>query len=570
MKILVLSLLRIGDVIMAAPVLRGLRDKYPEAQIHLVVNSQFTGIGALLPYVDRVIPFERELLQKGLGDANIPIFESYKRLELLLESLNAEQFDCAINLTHNRLSAWMMSLIDARIKTGLCFDPQGRVSFGSNWFRYLNHQVDAEGSEVFHFSDVFRFALELDWESESATESTLIETSNGRAEADQVLQALNSQNIIAVQPLTSDVKKNWGVHNFSSTIEFISKRYPQAEFVILGAPFERETLQPFVDELHAKKINAHLAILSLEGAFSLLKSSKLLLTGDTSIKHLACAAGTRVVEICVGSSDPFRTGAYRHGSVIIRSRETCSPCPHSKACYRERHACAERIPAEAVALISGEAFEGRLFQLRAVAEEFAEEIEVLRVEARVSGYWAAYSVLEPLTEESLSRWIDLTCRKLWLTGGDGRGEGVPRLGTEILRLSRLLRTIHPGTSSIEWRHLFADMERQIQVVEGRINGFKVGLEYLKGCYEDPRKMREFVRGLISLRERIRHSPLLKSFRVGLDNVIEDDVSPAFTRFRRIMDLVLEIERRTAIYLRLLRGLTGQFSSPQGKRGMEKS
>lgn len=571
MKILILSLLRIGDVIMAAPALRGLRDRYPDARIHLLINSQFVGIGSLLPYIDRIIPFEREKMQRGLGDANIPVFESYERLESLVDTLNAEKFDWAINLTHNRLSARLMSLIDAKIKTGLCFDAQGRVSFGSNWFYYLNQQVDADGHEVFHFSDVFRFALDLDWERDGAVNAVLVESERGRAEADEVLKDLNSRNVIAVQPLTSDEKKNWGVRNFSAVIELLANRYPQTTFVVVGAPFEREKLQPFVEELEAKKINARLAILSLEGAFSLLKSSRMLLTGDTSIKHLACAAGTRVLEVCVGSSDPFRTGSYRHGSVIIRSREACAPCPHSSVCHRESHACAERIPAEAVALIAGEVYEGRMFQLRAIAEEYVEQIEVLRVEARVSGYWAAYSVLEPLTEEAVARWIDLTCRKLWFTGGiEIKTDGVSRLGTETLRLFRLLKTIHPRASEIEWRHLFSDMERQLQVVVGRINSFKVGLEYLKGCYEDPRRMREFVRGLISLRERIRHSPILRSFKEGLDSVIEDDVSPPFTRFRRIINLVTEMERRTQIHLRLLRGLSGQFSTSEGKRGMEKS
>jgi hypothetical protein len=164
-------------------------------------------------------------------------------------------------------------------------------------------------------------------------------------------------------------------------------------------------------------------------------------------------------------------------------------------------------------------------------------------------------VLEPFAEETISRWIDLSCRKLWLAGaGHRQASHEIQFGTETLRLARLLKSVHPEVSQIEWRHLLADFERQAQTVEGRINGFKVGLQYLKGGYEDSRKMREFVRGLISFRERIRHFPLLKSFKIALDQVIDDDVSPAFTRFRRMNDLVVEIERRTDIYLRLIRGL----------------
>ena len=567
MKILVLSLLRIGDIVLSAPVLRGLRERYPDAEIHLLLNSQFAQVGALMPYIDRVIPFERERLQKGLGDAAVPVFESFDRLNDLVDDLGSEKYDWLINLTHNRLSGWLMSLIDCKSKTGLCFDAQGRASFGSSWFRYLNFQVDADGPEVFHFTDVFRFALGIEEDGDSSP--FLLETESGKREAAEFLRELTgaSADLVAVQPLTSDAKKNWGADRFVETIELIARANPRATFAILGAPFEKTQLEPLIAALEEKGVAASLAILSFEGAYSLLKSAKILLTGDTSIKHLACAARTPVVEVSLGSSDPYRTGAYFQGSVVVQSRESCAPCPHSKPCHRESHACAERIPVEAVAMAAGEVLAGRSFQLRAIADEFSDQIDILRVELRAAGYWTAYSVLEPFAEESIARWLDLSCRKIWLTGAwEADASRTSRMGTEILRLSNLLKTIHPEVSPIEWRHLLADFEKQAQMVEGRINGFKVGIDYLKGCYEDPRKMRDFVRGLITFRDRIRHSPFLRSFKMSLDQAIEDDISPAFTRFRRIVDLVGEIETRTEIHLRLIRGLM-QVSGTE--KGIEK-
>lgn len=564
MKILVLSLLRVGDIVLSAPVLRGLRNRHPEAEIHLVINAQFEQIAPLMPYIDRVIPFDRNKLQQGLGDIAVPVFDSYERLSELIDSLNAETYEWSINLTHSRLSGWLMSLIDAKTKTGLTFDAQGRASFGSSWFRYLNHQVDSEGPEVFHFTDVFRFALGL--EDEPLGPPALVETEKGRAEAEKFLESFEgARNFVGVQPLTSDTKKDWGLEKFTETIASVARTRPDTAFAILGAPFEREKLVPLVDSLKEIGVRADLAILSFEGAFSLLRRSKLLLTGDTSIKHLACAARVPVIEVSLGSSDAYRTGAYFQGSVIIQSREACAPCPHSKPCHRASHACAERIPVDAVSMITSEILENRNFQLKTIAEEYTEQIEVLRVEMRTSGFWAAYSVLEPFAEETIGRWIDLTCRKLWLTGA-AESSGTSLLGTETVRLAGLLEKIHPEVSPVEWRHLLADFERQAQMVEGRIHGFKVGLQFLKGCYEDPKKMREFTRGLIAFRDRIRHSPLLRSFKSALDQAIEDDISPAFTRFRRMSDLVFEIERRTDIHLRLIRGLL-QVSGAE--RGMEK-
>ncbi len=56
MKILVLSLLRLGDIIQQEPLLRALRAKHPEAQIHLLVNRQFAQVEKLMQgLVDRYI-----------------------------------------------------------------------------------------------------------------------------------------------------------------------------------------------------------------------------------------------------------------------------------------------------------------------------------------------------------------------------------------------------------------------------------------------------------------------------------------------------------------------------------
>ena len=560
MKILVMSLLRIGDIVLAAPVLRGLREKHPQAEIHLLINSQFKAITPLIPYIDKTIPFDREGLQKGLGSATAPMFGSYDRLDGFLENLDTENYDWVINLTHSRLSGWLMSLLSAKQKTGLCLDGEGRASFGSSWFRYLNSQVDVDGSEVFHFTDVFRFALGLD--DDDMSRPALCETDSGHREADGFLAGSASGGMIVVQALTSDPKKDWSLAKMADAITQTARVHPASEFAILGAPFEKDRLVPLVDRLVERGVRARLAILSFEGAFSLLKRSKLLITLDTSIKHLACAARTPVVEISIGSSDYHRTGAYLQGSIILQSKEACAPCTHSKACHRESHACSERLPSDVVAMVASEVLAGRAFQLKTIAEEYRDEVEILRVESRVSGYWAAYSVLEPFAEASVARWVDLACRKVWLEtqGSDPKALGT---GTEILRLARLLRSIHPDVSETDWRHLLSELEQQAMTVEGRLNGFKVGLQYLRGCYEDPRKLRDYVRQLIAFRDRIRHSPLLRSYKAALDPLIEDDISPAFTRYKRMVETVAEIEKRTEISLRILRGLNGEIVEPKG-------
>ncbi len=556
MKILVVSLLRVGDVIMSANVLRDLRSKYPQAQIDLLVNAQCASVAPLLKTVNRVLEFDRAGLQRGLGDASVPFFESYEKLSGLLDEIESQSYDVAINLTQNRMSGWLMGLIEAKERIGLVLDHDGRGVFGSNWFRYLNQQIDLESNEVFHFNDIFRFALGLD--DAKSRLPALEETANGQSEANKILESLASRKLICVQALSSDIKKDWGLDRFKNALTAVAARHPDVSFAILAAPFEIERLEPFVSALNDNGVSAVLAVTSFEGAFSLLKKSELLVTLDTSLKHLAAAAGTRLVEICVGSSDPYRTGADLNGAIIVKSKEGCAPCAHATPCHRTQHFCAKRISADAVAAIVSEVYSNRKFQLRLIADEYKSDLEVLRVDRTSLGFWTAPLINEALSEASVGRWLDLVCRKIWLQGSKISHETV---GSEMLRVSRFFRAHYPTAADYEWKLIFENFERRAMEIEGRINGFKSGIRYLHGTFEDQKRMKEFVKGLIGFKEKIRTSPLFASFRRSLDLVIDDQMSPAFTRLRHIVEVVGEIETRTSIHLRILRAVGPQIENP---------
>ena len=550
-KILVISLLRLGDIIMSTPVLRGLRERQPEAEIHLLINGQFAQITEMIPYVDKVVHFDRNELQRGLGEGDLSLFEPYERLKTLMNQLDSERYTQVINLTQNRLSGYLMSAISCKEKLGLTLQTTGSAFFNSPWFRYLNTQADADSESVFHYTDIFRFALGLDGNSYPPG---LIETDAGQKEAQDLLGSETSPYIL-VQPLTSDVKKDWGIERFSEALTLLGSARPNLRILILGAPNEKERLLPLISTLNEKGINAKLAICSLAGAYSLLRGAEALLTGDTSIKHLACAAKTKLVELSLGSSDYHRTGAYLQGTVIIQAKELCAPCPHSKECHRDHHACAARIKPEAVAMVTSEVLRGVYHQLGTIAEEFQGEIDVLRVEVSESGFWYAWNVLEKFTEANVAHLLNLCAQKIHLESERTKDEGgLGELGSESLRLERLYKKIFPKVSGIEWEHTFDALESQGRMIEGRLEGFQVGLKSLYGNFESPERLRDFVKTLIAFREKLKTQPFLQTTRTSLDALIEDDITPPFVRFRRIADAVQEMRVRTDIELRVIRTL----------------
>lgn len=323
MKILVVSLLRLGDIIQQEPLLRGLRQKYPGAEIHLLMNRQFSSVERILgSLVDRYLHFDRESLQKGLGEASYNVLWSYRELEDLVRSLNREKYDLAFNFTHNKLSAYLLGALDIKQKNGL-HHTEGKFSGLSNrWIRYFNERFSGTQKSLFHYVELLGHAFDLPVQPVASVER-------------------KKSKLILFQCLTSDVKKNWGLSQFLELKNALGTALPDHCVRVLGASFEREQLSSVFAE-------SDILICDLQEARRHLQEAALLVTGDTSIKHLAAQIGTPLVELVLGSSDPVKTGAYADNARAVISQVACAPCSHSGACSQSSHLCAEDLTVEKV------------------------------------------------------------------------------------------------------------------------------------------------------------------------------------------------------------------------------
>jgi ADP-heptose:LPS heptosyltransferase len=323
MKILVVSLLRLGDIIQQEPLLRGLRAKHPQAEIHMLINQQFSSVQNVLPgLVDRYFFFDRESLQRGLGEAAYNILWSYSQLERLVQDLNQEKYDQVLNFTHNKLSAYLVGAIEAPVKKGL-YQQDGRFQGLENrWLRYFNDRFSGVDKSLFHYVELLGSSFDIPVAPQTATPR-------------------KKSKLVLLQCLTSDVKKNWGLTNYRDLKETIEATLVDYEVCVLGAPFEREALSQVFGE-------SDLLICDLAEAKDHLQNAALLVTGDTSIKHLAAQVGTPIVELVLGSSDWTKTAAFSQNAEIIAGNVPCAPCGHSQACSKATHLCAEKITVDQV------------------------------------------------------------------------------------------------------------------------------------------------------------------------------------------------------------------------------
>lgn len=460
MKILAVSLLRLGDFIMISPVLAGLKRKYPGARVDVLAHSSVKSLKPMTSGVDRWWTLDRDELQAGLGRADLPLLTSYDVLKEQLDEIGAEKYDLVINLTHTVFSGWICGYIQTQARLGLAFDTRGQARFHSPWFRYLDEHSGAESKDMFHFIDLFHHACELKGERVFP----LSPTAAGKKEVEEL--GLPDGDLIALQVTTSDPKKTWSLDAWKELIERLHVLNPLKHFVFLSAPNERATLERLHRELSGKaRGQTSVAIVSLDGALELLNRSELLISGDTSIKHLANASAARVVEIAIGPSDYRRTGIYKADSLILRAQLPCAPCPHSSPCSERSHRCAEQLDAASVAQVVDAELNRRADVLSRLAKE--TPFEILRTHRLRTDFSFACRVAvgrpEAVAEDLIERctWKFLNTRELLQPPGEFGTVGV-ELKEEIQNLlpAETFKTVVARLDFIE-----SDLLRQRENIE---------------------------------------------------------------------------------------------------------
>ncbi|MBK8203899.1 MAG: glycosyltransferase family 9 protein [Bdellovibrionales bacterium] len=263
--------------------------------------------------------------------------------------------------------------------------------------------------EPFHYSDMFSYGAGV----KPINELTLRETEDGLREAENLMPKGDGL-LVLVQTLTSDVKKNWSESLWIRALCSLKLLRPEARFLILGAPFERDALLQLTAECEKRKLNCDLALCSISGAFSLLKRASLLVTGDTSIKHLAGLANCPTLELSVGSSDFRKTGVYRAGNVIIQSLEPCAPCPQKGPCFHCGHRCGERLSPDLVASAANQILAGPEGSLRLLAHEYREDVRIYKTGFIETGYWVATPQCSHAQELMVRKCLEKSTWKLML------------------------------------------------------------------------------------------------------------------------------------------------------------
>lgn len=323
-KFLIIRFSSIGDIVLTTPVIRCLKQQVPGAEVHFLVKSKFLPVVAHNPYLDKIHTLAHSW-------------------ELMVEELQAENYDYIIDLHHN---AKTLRLKAALKKKSFSFHKLNIEKYFLTAFK-INllpriHIVDRYMKTVSTFG-VHNDGKGLDY---------FITASEETGKED--IPFSHHAGYVACVIGAAHGTKRWPVHKWKAFCEQL-----QHPLILLGDEGDRARGEEIASVDPVKVYNA-CGKFSLNESADLVKKSKLVITHDTGLMHVAAAFRKPVISLWGNTVPAFGMTPYYGesqipipmaiGTQIQNPKLWCRPC--SKIGYEKcplRHFnCMEKIPVEEV------------------------------------------------------------------------------------------------------------------------------------------------------------------------------------------------------------------------------
>ena len=318
----------VGDVVMATPALKAIREAWPSAFVVAAGRSYVTPLLEGSPLVDDLLSFQ--MAEERVFGGGMKLARRYRR----------QQFDAAILLTNSFTSALPTFLARIPIRVGLSGD--GRAPLLTHRVQpILNEAGERKPIPMPTFYQRILDVLEI---SEAGPHYILPATAEDESEAGAFWEEFRLGNqgpVIGINPgARFGSSKLWQPERFGA----LSRRLREDGYcpLLLEGPGE-EALAERIREVAGDSLVHPERILPLPTLRGVMPRLAGLVTNDTGPRHIAVAAGVPTV-VLMGPTWPEWTAWNLERTVVLRHDVPCGPC-HLKICPTD-HACMELIEVE--------------------------------------------------------------------------------------------------------------------------------------------------------------------------------------------------------------------------------
>jgi heptosyltransferase-2 len=345
--ILVVKLAGIGDLLLATPALRALRETYPQARIDLLVTPDSAGLLDGWEAINNIIVLDKYLFDSPQQMVVHPAIMLH--LATLWNTLRAGHYDAVLLLHH-------LTLPFGRLKHQALMRATGakwRVGLdnGHGWF--LNVRVQDNGFGVMHEAE-YNMAIAEAVGANIQNKKLHVPLSEiERAQAhllvyEEAIPNVHQGPLIAFHPGSGgySTARRWEPERFAQLADRLFSDVG-GQLLLLGGPEEADLHQQIINMMQST-----MPVRSLAGkgtikvAAAVLELVDLFVGNDSALMHLAAAVGTPTVAI-FGLSNfkawgPYTGDAVQKRAIVVHLDLPCMPCFYHGHLLGTPEGCATR------------------------------------------------------------------------------------------------------------------------------------------------------------------------------------------------------------------------------------
>lgn len=332
-RILLVQLGFIGDVVVTIPVIRAVRETFPESMLAVSVREHSRELVEDVPWVDAVISVDKR---------KRPWYSTIAHQWGFYRRLRSYRFDLSINVRTGTRGALMSFLSGARCRVG-------HYSYRHTWTnRLYTHVVQPEAWDgIYAGEQNLNVVAPLHLDIPTRVPELHLSPQRARRVA-KLLGALGvpeDKPLIALHPFSSRETKNWAPARFAELAGRIVGAYDVAVIITGSAADRLQALK--IAEKCAGKVFVLAGMVSIGELACVLKRSTLLVGVDTGAIHIAAAVGTPTITL-FGPSDPTVWKPPGASHEIVSAELPCAPCRRAVCDSPDKGSCLSNLSVEKV------------------------------------------------------------------------------------------------------------------------------------------------------------------------------------------------------------------------------
>jgi lipopolysaccharide heptosyltransferase II len=312
----------IGDILLTTPLIRALARRHPGAKLVCVTKRSMAPLVSEHPSVTEVVSLEPD--------------ESVRHLAHRLSALGPTH---GLDLHASLRSAALRILVPCSW-SGFPKHKLARATL-------ISTKVDFYGRPVAVAERYFEAARSLDVRPDGQPPQFFLSMA-ARDRVDRWLaeKDLGNARLAALAPGAAHATKRWPVAHWVGLAQRL--RADGYAIVAVGGPDDRGLARQLAAGGVAESAAGEF---SLQETGALLARSRVLVSGDTGVMHMATGVGTPVVALFGPTVEQFGFFPYRAPSIVLQRELACRPCSSTgtPVCPLGHHRCLADLPPAEVA-----------------------------------------------------------------------------------------------------------------------------------------------------------------------------------------------------------------------------